>query len=229
MLIGGLQRTSLIDYPGLVAATVFTLGCNFRCPWCHNGPLVDQSSDLLDEEDFFSFLASRKRLLDGVVVTGGEPTIHRDLPEFILRIKDMGLKVKLDTNGSHPAMMADLIDKKLVDYIAMDVKAAPSAYRLAAGTTVQLETLRQAIEQTRRLPHEFRLTLVPGIHTVDSMDEYAQFLVRGPLYLQAFRPVETVLAAPFRGARPFTPSELAAFRDRLASLMEGPVVLRSAI
>ena len=127
MKIGGLQKSTLIDYPGKIACTVFLIGCNFRCPWCYSSELVlpdkKEKQPIISEKDFFSFLGQRKDVLDGVVVCGGEPTINSDLSEFVRKIKKMGFKVKLDTNGSNPETIKDLINKKLIDYIAMDIKA----------------------------------------------------------------------------------------------------------
>src|SRR6056297_2585563 len=125
MIIGALQKTSLIDYPGEISAVIFTRGCNFRCPYCHNPELVDKKryTTALEINEVLTFLENRKGLLDGVVITGGEPTIYGDLPEFLLKIKQMGYLVKLDTNGTNPAMMRRVIDLNLVDYIAMDYKA----------------------------------------------------------------------------------------------------------
>jgi len=127
MLLGGLQKTTLIDYMGKIAATVFLVGCNFRCPWCYSSELVlpekIKNQPEISEKDFFEFLESRKGLLEGVVVCGGEPTINKDLPDFIKKIKKMGFLIKLDTNGSNPQMIKKLIDDELIDYVAMDIKA----------------------------------------------------------------------------------------------------------
>ncbi|HPO83020.1 MAG TPA: anaerobic ribonucleoside-triphosphate reductase activating protein, partial [bacterium] len=124
MLIGGLHKLSLIDYPGKLSAVVFTRGCNFRCPYCHNPELIeDNGGDIIDEEEVFSFLDERKGKLDGVVMTGGEPTLQSDIAEFLEKVKRLGFFVKLDTNGSYPERIKELIDRKLLDYIAMDIKA----------------------------------------------------------------------------------------------------------
>ena len=135
MLISGLNKTTLLDYPGRVAATVFTGGCNFRCPFCHNGGLVlsPLTQEHYTEEDILGFLKKRKHILSGVCITGGEPTIQQDLPDFIRKIKELGLAVKLDTNGSHPHMLEELIGKKQIDYVAMDIKNAPGKYQETTG------------------------------------------------------------------------------------------------
>lgn len=135
MLISGLNKTTLLDYPGRVAATVFTGGCNFRCPFCHNAGLVLRplSQESYTEDEVFSFLTKRRGILTGVCITGGEPTIQQDLPDFVRRIKALGLQVKLDTNGSHPQMLSELIREDLLDYVAMDIKNSPQRYLQTIG------------------------------------------------------------------------------------------------
>lgn len=135
MLISGLNKTTLLDYPGRVAATVFTGGCNFRCPFCHNAGLVLRplSQESYTEEEVLAFLRKRRGILTGVCITGGEPTIQQDLPDFVRRIKELGLQVKLDTNGSHPQMLAELIKEGLLDYVAMDIKNSPQRYLQTIG------------------------------------------------------------------------------------------------
>jgi len=144
MKIGGLQKLTLIDYPGHLAATVFLIGCNFRCGFCYSSELVlpekIKNQPVFPEKDFFSFLKQRKGLLEGVVICGGEPTINNDLPSFIKQIKKLGFLVKLDTNGSNPKMLKSLIDKKLLDYVAMDIKAPKEKYSQIAGISGVLKT-----------------------------------------------------------------------------------------
>ena len=134
MLIGGFQKTSMIDYPEKIAAIVFTQGCNFRCPYCHNPELVTGIDKIADEQAVLDFLETRKGKLDGVVVTGGEPCLQKTLPDFLKKLKDKGFAVKLDTNGSKFEMLKDVIDQKLVDYVAMDIKAPLIKYELVAHT-----------------------------------------------------------------------------------------------
>ena len=135
MVLCGLNKTTLLDYPGHVAATIFTGGCNFRCPFCHNGDLVlrPETMPTYTEEEIFSFLKKRKPVLSGVCITGGEPTLQKDLPDFISQIKDMGYLVKLDTNGSNPQMLSLLLNNSLLDYVAMDIKSGKSDYAHVAG------------------------------------------------------------------------------------------------
>ncbi|MGE5556992.1 MAG: anaerobic ribonucleoside-triphosphate reductase activating protein [Bacillota bacterium] len=172
MTIAGLQKTSLLDYPGHVAAVVFLAGCNMNCGYCHNRSLISGSAEGFRPEDAEDFLALRKGLLDGVCITGGEPTIHADLPGFIGRIKAMGFAVKLDTNGANPEMLEDLLCENLLDYIAMDVKAPREKYDLVAGIAVSWEKIEQSIELIKAsgVDYEFRTTLVKEL---DERDVFA--------------------------------------------------------
>lgn len=167
MKIGGLQKVSLIDYQGQISAVVFTQGCNFRCPYCHNPELVcsDLFGDTLEVNSVLSFLARRRGKLDAVVVTGGEPTINKSLPAFLRRVKSMGYLIKLDTNGSNPDMVKYLMDTDLLDYIAMDVKTAPGKYSLVADVPVDPDTILKTISiiLSSELDYEFRTTVVPGL------------------------------------------------------------------
>ena len=148
MKIHGLQKMTLLDFPGHVACTVFLGGCDLRCPYCHNYELATgQAPAVMDEEELFAFLAKRKGLLDGVAITGGEPCLHRDLPEFIAKICELGFPVKLDTNGTHPAVLREVLEQGLVEYVAMDVKNSPSKYALTAGVrTLDLAPISESIE-----------------------------------------------------------------------------------
>jgi len=213
MMLGGLQKLTLIDYPGKIACTVFTIGCNFRCPFCHNPELVDRAisklSEIIEEEDFFSFLESRRGLLDGVCITGGEPTLQPDLPEFIKKIKKLGFLVKLDTNGTNPEMLVKLLEENLLDYIAMDVKAplkVSSSYKNATGTNLNLDGIRRSIKliMGSGIDYEFRTTIVPGLHTEDGILSLAEE-IRGAkkYYLQQFRPGEKILGEEYRAAKPY--------------------------
>lgn len=166
MLIGGLQKLTLIDYPGKVACTLFTYGCNFRCPFCHNAVLVNETPALLPEEEFFSFLKKRQGLLDGVGITGGEPLLHKDMPDFLRRIKDLGYAIKLDTNGSFPDRLQEVVNAGLVDMVAMDIKNEPSRY----AETIGCETDMAKVEESKsflmedRVEYEFRTTIVREFH-----------------------------------------------------------------
>jgi len=165
MKIGGLNKFSLSDYPGKTAAVIFTQGCNFRCPWCHNGSLISTdaaASSLIPEQEVLEFLEDRSNQLDGVVISGGEPTIQPDLSEFIHRIKDTGFPLKLDTNGSKPKVLQMLLKKKLIDFIAMDIKAPLDIYDRLTGVKTPVHLIRESIKliAASGIAHEFRTTVV---------------------------------------------------------------------
>ena len=193
MEIHGLQKLTLLDYPGRTACTVFTGRCNYRCPFCHNGALVlaPESQPALPEEEILRFLEKRRRLLDGVAVTGGEPTLQEDLPAFLRRVKDLGYAVKLDTNGTRPGVLRALLGEGLVDYVAMDVKAAPEKYAAAVGLPAcDLAPVREsaALLMEGAADFEFRTTVVEQLHTPEDFDAVGRWL-RGEekYFLQAFR------------------------------------------
>jgi pyruvate formate lyase activating enzyme len=167
MRIGGLLKFSLIDYPGKVAAVVFTMGCNYRCPFCHNPELVlpELFNAPISTDDILAFLEKRKGQLQGVVVTGGEPTIHDDLPDFLFRIKALGYFVKLDTNGSRPDMLSVVINRKLVDFIAMDIKSSPESYCKATGVAADISVVKESINLIKEsgCEYQFRTTLLKKV------------------------------------------------------------------
>lgn len=199
MILGGYQKLTLIDYPGKLATTVFTVGCSFRCPFCHNPELVDPSSILpLSrggrkgglEKEFFDFLKKRQGKLEGVCITGGEPTIQIDLVEFIKKIKKLGFLVKLDSNGTRPDVLKKLLDLKLLDFIAMDIKNQIKHYDKTTGTKVDKERIKLSVELIRnsRVPYEFRTTVVPGIHTQGDFSAIAKWIGGAEsYYLQEYR------------------------------------------
>jgi pyruvate formate lyase activating enzyme len=182
MILGGFQKLTLIDYPGKLATTVFTVGCSFRCPFCHNPELVISNFQFPisnnTEKDFFNFLKTRKEKLQGVCITGGEPTIQPDIIKFIKKIKRLGYAVKLDTNGSRPDVLKKIIDLKLVDYIAMDIKNQLKKYDSTIGVRVDKERIKLSVNliMNSRIPYEFRTTVVPGIHTQKDFSEIAKWI-----------------------------------------------------
>jgi len=194
MKLGGLQKVSLIDYPGKVSSVVFLSGCNFSCPWCHSPHLaLNKKREEISQDDFFQFLEKRKDVIDGVVICGGEPTIHHDLSDFILKIKKQGFLIKIDTNGSNPDMLKELIDKKLVDYIAMDIKAPlnQNKYNISSGSFVNIENLKKSINliKSSGIDYEFRTTIIPSIHNQKDIEQIAKDI--GPakrFFIQNFRP-----------------------------------------
>lgn len=193
MIIGGLVKFSLNDYPGKTSAVVFTRGCNFRCHYCHNPELVlpEKYSPEISLDKIFSFLESRKGKLDAVCITGGEPTQHFDLPEMFKKIKGMGFLVKLDTNGTRPIIIKDLIDQKLVDYIAMDIKAPFEDYRKIVSVPVDTEKIENSIFLiiNSGIPHEFRTTVVKSLTSFDDLRKIAKSIKGADKYfLQKFVP-----------------------------------------
>jgi pyruvate formate lyase activating enzyme len=190
MIIGGLQKTSLIDFPGKVSCVCFVSGCNFRCPYCHNPDLVNHPGKAyLDENGFFAFIRERQGFLDGVVISGGEPTLQNDLPVFLSRIKREGYAVKLDTNGSHPRMIQELLAKRLVDYIAMDIKTDPSLYPLYMQREIDPDNIRSSIRlvMASDIPYEFRTTCVRPIVSEETVESIGRLIHGCFLYvLQQF-------------------------------------------
>ncbi|MBE6576576.1 MAG: anaerobic ribonucleoside-triphosphate reductase activating protein [Ruminococcaceae bacterium] len=191
MKIKGLQKTTLLDYPGKVACTVFTFGCNFRCPFCHNASLVINESDGdLSEQQFFSFLEKRKGILDGVCITGGEPLLHKDIVPFIEKIHSMGFLVKLDTNGAFPERLKEIISLGIIDYVAMDIKNVPDKYAQAIGLLQMPEGILESIALLKQsnIEYEFRTTVVEQLHTKEDILGIAQ-LIEGAkqYYLQRFK------------------------------------------
>ena len=216
----GLQRLSLIDYPGKLCATIFTAGCNFRCPYCYNEDIVLDYPAMpkMPEDKIIEFLHPRLGFLDGVCVTGGEPTIHRELPKFLGRLKSIGSLVKLDTNGSRPKALAYVMEKGLVNYIALDVKVPLGRYEETVRYRVKPEGLKETIKLIRRsgVDHEFRTTVVPGLLDGNDLEEIAITLAGSKRYvLQQFRPGKT-LCPDFKDVKPYSEAEMRQFRDRVA-------------
>ncbi len=192
MLIKGLQKLTLLDYPGLVACTVFTGGCNFRCPFCHNASLVVPGRDPLqeDEEAVLAFLKKRRGVLDGVTVSGGEPLLQPDLARFLLKVKELGYKVKLDTNGAFPDRLISLVEEGLVDRVAMDLKNSPALYEKTAGAAVDLQAIGRSKDFLLQgnVEYEFRTTVVKGLHTEESIGQAARWIQGAKeYYLQQFK------------------------------------------
>ncbi|CCQ33565.1 formate acetyltransferase activating enzyme protein [Halorhabdus tiamatea SARL4B] len=190
MEFGGLQRTTLSDFPGRVACAVFTAGCNLRCPYCHNPELIDgnvapSNDSALPEDEFFAVLDDREAVIDGVVVTGGEPTLHADLPHFVSRITDRGLDVKLDTNGTRPAVLRETLDTGGVEYVAMDLKTTPDRYgELGADAGEAVERSVELIRATG-IDHEFRTTFDPGVVSAADFETLGELVGDSRLVVQS--------------------------------------------
>ena len=244
MLFCGLNKTTLLDYPGIVASTVFLGGCNFRCPYCHNMELVTNPADyaVYSREDILTHLEKRARILEGVCITGGEPTLNNELPDFIRECKSLGYKVKLDTNGTNPQMLKSLYEEGLIDYVAMDIKAGPSDYALVAGLisvkgSETLEDISRAesifekvrasvsflMNETGRdgFDFEFRTTVVKELFDERVFNEIADWIKGAPHYfLQSYKRPENLEDPGFSA---YEEKELEAFagliRDRIPSVL----------
>lgn len=192
MKFGGLQKLTLLDYPDKVAATVFTVGCNFRCPFCHNFSLVcgdGENFELLTEEEILQFLQKRSKVLEGVCVTGGEPLVQLGIEDFLGKIRAIGYKIKLDTNGAFPERLRSLVERGLVDYVAMDVKNSKELYAKTVGCEVDLAAVERSVELLKSgvVDYEFRTTVTATFHTEESIRAMAQWLQGAKrLYLQQF-------------------------------------------
>lgn len=223
MQIAGLQKLTLLDYPGHVACTVFTPGCNFRCPFCHNAPLVlpERLGCDTTEDEVLAFLKKRRGILDGVAITGGEPLLHKDIGAFLEKVRALGFLIKLDTNGSFPDALEELIRAGLVDRVAMDVKNSPELY----GRTVGLERFDLApVERSKEfllsgeVEYEFRTTVVRGLHTAESLAEAAKWIEgASEYYLQQYKDSGDVIAADGLGA--FDEKEMHALADAVRPIV----------
>lgn len=218
--IKGVQKTSMIDYPGNIVSTVFLSRCNFRCPFCHNPELVfDEIKDDIDAGVFLSYLESKKGWLDGICITGGEPTLHQGLKGFMQKVKQLGMKIKLDTNGTAPEILKELIEENLVDYIAMDVKASLENYEIVVNAAVDKDKIMQSIEFLKlgKVDYEFRTTAVPGLFDNQEAHSIGKMVKGAKKYsLQQFRSSDKVLDNSYQDKEPYLAPEL----QRFAKIME---------
>jgi len=215
MKIHGLQKMTLLDFPGRVACTVFLGGCDFRCPFCHNFELVDGTAQpLMDDEELLAFLGKRRGLLDGVAFTGGEPCLHRELPELLERIRSLGFATKLDTNGCHPDLLEEILARGLVDYVAMDIKNSPAKYAATCGVEqVDMDAVRRSISllMNGTTDYEFRTTVIREFHEASDFPAIGQMIQGAKRYfLQCFTDRDTV---PCRTLHAPTAEELRRFAD----------------
>ena len=190
MIIGGFQKMTVQDFPGKIACIIFTHGCNFKCPFCHNARLVTEAADCISEDEILSYLNKRKGVLDGVVVSGGEPMLQSDLFDFLKKVKDLGLLIKLDTNGCYPNKLKEAIDLGLVDYVAMDIKNCREKYPLTAGTDkLCLEDVEKSVKILMEgwVDYEFRTTVTQELHTPEDFKKIGEW-IRGAkrYYIQNF-------------------------------------------
>ncbi len=201
MRIGGIQKCSLIDYPGKISSILFTIGCNFHCPYCHNPELVHETAEELNNDEILHFLERRRNILDAVTITGGEPTIQDDLIDFIKKIKNMGLLVKLDTNGTHPLLIEDLQKSDLVDYIAMDIKAPLSTYSTTVARPIDVRQIEKSIQLLieGKIAYEFRTTVVKSLLSPKDIEDIGKSIAgANTYYLQKFVPTKTLNPAFLR-------------------------------
>lgn len=215
MKICGLQKTTLLDFPGHVAATVFTGGCNFRCPFCHNSDLLgNDTSSAYSEEEVLAFLGKRRGILEGIAITGGEPTLQPDLKDFILKARELGYRIKLDTNGYRPDILKELCEDGLVDYVAMDIKTSRERYSIVAGIpSVDMKKIEESVSFLKggTVPYEFRTTVVKELHTADDFEKIGLWLEGSSQYfLQNFVDSENVLNPVYSSC---TKEELLAFLE----------------
>lgn len=208
MNIQGFQKLTLLDFPGSMACLVFTGGCNLRCPFCHNAGLVRAPLEFPNAEtEVLEYLERRKGILNGVCISGGEPLLQPDIAEFIAKVKKHGYRVKLDTNGSLPKKLGELLETGLVDYVAMDIKSAPDTYNIASGCDIPFEVFEKSMEILKKsgVEYEFRTTVVKGIHKAEDIEKIAKLLGNERWFLQSFKDSGNVLC---EGYSAFTATEM---------------------
>lgn len=216
MIICGFNKLTLLDYPNKVACIIFTKGCNYKCPFCHNGPLVIGDEETVDEQEILDYLDKRKNILDGIVISGGEPLIHKDIKIFLKKVKERNFQIKLDTNGTNPELLKEIIDNKLVDYVAMDIKNTLPKYEKTVGVkNTYIENIKKSISilENSKIEYEFRTTIVKDFHTIDDIKEILS-LINGnsKYYIQNFQNGDGVIK---RGLQGFTDEELNNFKKEL--------------
>ncbi len=221
MRISGLQKLTLLDFPQVVSCIVFTHGCNFRCPFCHNSTLVEGDfNEEIAPQEIFDFLKKRKGLLDGVVITGGEPLVQPDIRDFVEELKKMDYLVKLDTNGTNPNMLKELVEAKLIDYVAMDVKNSLEEYPKATGVSGLLDKVTESKDFLLKgtVPYEFRTTVVKGIHTKESLVSLAKW-IRGAeqYFLQQYKDSGSILNP--QGLSSFSEAEMKEFLSEILPII----------
>lgn len=227
MVISGMQKLTLLDYPGKTACLIFTQGCNFRCPFCHNRDLLDDENHCEEvfEEDVIKYLNKRKGLIDGICISGGEPLLQNDLEDFIIKVKKMGFLVKLDTNGSSPSKLKRLIDKGLIDYVAMDIKNDFTKYDKTAGIEkIKTDNIKRSIQiiENSGIDYEFRTTIVKQFHNLCGIENICGYI--GPnskYYIQNYRDAKTVLQHGLSG---FDDDELRKMQDKLKLVYPNVIV-----
>jgi pyruvate formate lyase activating enzyme len=223
MNIGGLQKTSLLDYPDTVSAIVWTVGCNFHCPFCYNKDIVEGKTGLISEKEIFDFLEKRKGLIDGLVITGGEPLMQEDIADFCEKVKKLGYLVKIDTNGTYPERLKELSDKKIVDYIAMDVKAPKKKYNELSGVKVDIKKIQKSIDIIRKsgVDYEFRTTFIPEFLTQKDIVEIGEWLNGSKrFYIQQFKNDVPMISSKMCSIKPYSQDEILSTLEKIKPFFE---------
>ena len=215
MKISGFDKLTLLNYPDKVACTIFTSGCNLRCPFCHNSGLVTNNYNEISFDSIYEYLKKRIGILDGVCITGGEPLIHADIKDYIKKIKDLGYLVKIDTNGCNPKLLKELIDLKLVDYIAMDIKNIYSKYDITSGVKVNIDNIKKSISiiENSGIDYEFRTTIVKEFHSTQDIKEILSYISNNSnYYIQNFKNSNDVFN---RNLSSFSENELVEMKNEI--------------
>ena len=207
MKIGGFQKTTLLDYPGHVSAIIWTVGCNFRCPFCYNTNLVKEESELFSEEEILDFLEKRKGFVEALTISGGEPFLQPDLKEFCKKVKDLGYKIKIDTNGTFPEKLKEMIDEKLVDYVSMDIKAPKEKYNELSGVNPDIEKIEQSISilKNSEVDYEFKTTVVPDFLDKEDIIKTSKWIKDSKkYYIQQFKNDIPVISKELENLTPYS-------------------------
>ena len=223
MKIGGFQKTSLLDYPNTLSAIIWTVGCNFRCPFCYNKSLVIGKKELFSDEEVLSFLDKRKGLLEGLVISGGEPLMQKDIVEFSTKVKKLGYLIKIDTNGMCPEKLKELIHKRLVDYVAMDIKAPKKKYNKLSGVKTDMKKIKESIQiiQNSAPDYEFKTTFVPDLLTKNDIVEIAKDIEGSKrFYLQQFKNEVPLISSKFNNVVPYSKEEFMITLDEIKPYFE---------
>ncbi len=226
MNILGIEKSSFIDYPNNICTVIFTGGCNFRCSYCHNSSIVNNIGDKIDEDEIISFLKGRRRFVDALCISGGEPTIQKGLYDFIYKVKEEDFNIKLDTNGTNPDLLRKLIDKKLINYVAMDIKAPLAKYSLVAQIPVALEDIQESINilLENKIDYEFRTTVCKELLSIEDVKTIAEEIKGCSTYvIQNFKDGGTVLAGQNKFT-PYTDEELKEIRNDICCLLNKVII-----
>jgi pyruvate formate lyase activating enzyme len=223
MKLGGFQKTSLLDYPDTISAIIWTIGCNFRCPFCYNKDLVLSNVGTIPEEEILGFLINRKGLLEGLVISGGEPLMQKDVLEFVEKVKKIGYLIKIDTNGMFPEKLKELIGKKLIDYIAMDVKAPKNKYDKLSGVKTDIKKIEKSIEIIRNSApdYEFKTTFTPKLLKKEDIISIAKWLKGSKrFYLQQFKNDAILVSTQLQNYEPYSKEILIETLNEIKSYFE---------